>query len=564
MQVRDNNHATRIVSPGWMATARERGRVPALAFLLGFVYLLFSMFLPLNPYDEGFVLVGAEGIRHGAVPYRDFAAYYTPGQYYTLAGVFRIFGSSILVERTWDMVVRFSVCVLAFLVARTLTRSRAAYLPFFITLLFFGWCWFYSYPVVPAMFWALTAVLLLIRGWPENRPRPLALAGLAVGLSAFYRQDVGAYAFASGTIALVVEGAMRPPDANCQQVGVIKRLEPLVWYALGTCVVAVPLLAYILRKVPLGELWDDFVKFPRLQIELRHLPLPPVIPSGAYLLSSMGLAWPWSPGGIWFFFYTPVAVYAVTAVKLLAGIARPAAGLQTARQQFARVVLTSFGLLLLVTGVARADLIHCLAPTIPAAILVVLIFQEWPPRRRWSTPLLAACLVALAVPYVASPMLRWGLALRIWPRGPTSSLARARFFSVPTDQEAAVRFIRQHVPEGKAIFVGNTQHRRIYANDVVFYFLAERRPGTRYEEFMPGIVTTAAVQGEIVRELQASHVDWVVLFSGFESAAQRFSSGQEGAVILDDFLRAEYRKVDTFGRYTVLARNNGARGDTAN
>jgi hypothetical protein len=49
--------------------------------------------------DEGLTLVGAERVLNGAVPYRDFFSFFTPGSYYWFALQFKIFGDSILVAR---------------------------------------------------------------------------------------------------------------------------------------------------------------------------------------------------------------------------------------------------------------------------------------------------------------------------------------------------------------------------------------------------------------------------------------------------------------------------------
>ena len=51
----------------------------------------------LNVYDEGIILAGADRILQGHIPYRDYWSMYAPGQFYTLAFLFRLFGSSVLV-----------------------------------------------------------------------------------------------------------------------------------------------------------------------------------------------------------------------------------------------------------------------------------------------------------------------------------------------------------------------------------------------------------------------------------------------------------------------------------
>jgi len=69
-------------------------------FLLSFLYLcLFRRFTAMEP-DEGILLQGAQRLLAGQVLYRDFFSFYTPGSYYALALLFKIFGSSLLVART--------------------------------------------------------------------------------------------------------------------------------------------------------------------------------------------------------------------------------------------------------------------------------------------------------------------------------------------------------------------------------------------------------------------------------------------------------------------------------
>jgi 4-amino-4-deoxy-L-arabinose transferase-like glycosyltransferase len=48
----------------------------------------------------------------------DFFSGYPPGQFYTIALVFRVFGSSLPVERIWDSVWRLAAAAAAFWLAR--------------------------------------------------------------------------------------------------------------------------------------------------------------------------------------------------------------------------------------------------------------------------------------------------------------------------------------------------------------------------------------------------------------------------------------------------------------
>jgi 4-amino-4-deoxy-L-arabinose transferase-like glycosyltransferase len=97
----------------------RRERVIAiLVFISSFAYLCaFRRYLSLEP-DEGIVLQGAERILHGQLPYRDFFTFYTPGSFYLVAFLFRIFGDSFVVART-SLAFSGAVCsLITYVIAR--------------------------------------------------------------------------------------------------------------------------------------------------------------------------------------------------------------------------------------------------------------------------------------------------------------------------------------------------------------------------------------------------------------------------------------------------------------
>ena len=75
-------------------------RVPWIALVfVSIVAQLAWMDATVGTYDEGLVLVGADRVLRGEMPYRDFWTLYGPGSYYLLAGLYRLFGEFALVER---------------------------------------------------------------------------------------------------------------------------------------------------------------------------------------------------------------------------------------------------------------------------------------------------------------------------------------------------------------------------------------------------------------------------------------------------------------------------------
>jgi len=94
-----------------------------ILFLACLAYLwVFRRFTSLEP-DEGIVLQGASRILDGQIPYRDFFSFYTPGSFYLVAALFRLFGNSFLIARSSLAVAGAACSVVTYLLCRR-TCSR--------------------------------------------------------------------------------------------------------------------------------------------------------------------------------------------------------------------------------------------------------------------------------------------------------------------------------------------------------------------------------------------------------------------------------------------------------
>ena len=115
-------------------SAGER-RIALLVFVASLLYLrLFYVFTTFHA-DEGIVLEGAQRILQGQVVYRDFFSFYTPGSFYWMALLFKVFGSSILVGRAALMVYGGFYSVLTYLLARRIcSRWSALFAAYLVTL----------------------------------------------------------------------------------------------------------------------------------------------------------------------------------------------------------------------------------------------------------------------------------------------------------------------------------------------------------------------------------------------------------------------------------------------
>jgi hypothetical protein len=129
----------------------------------------------------------------------------------------------------------------------------------------------------------------------------------------------------------------------------------------------------------------------------------------------------------------------------------------------------------------------------------------------------------------------------------------------PSQQEA-VRFINTNVAPNDKIFVGNVQHSQICGYDLLFYFLTDRRSGTKFANLLSGVTNTLDIQQQIVKDLDRNQVGWVVLYSGAQNCPEpNGSQADSGVHVLDDFIRDRFQFVRQDGRYQIWTRANQAR-----
>ena len=88
------------------------GSLSQLVVVFLVAYLLLFCGMSRRPgmlYDEGIVLTGAMRVAAGQIPHRDFYFIYGPAEVYILAGLFKVFGPSLLVERLFDLLIKAPV-----------------------------------------------------------------------------------------------------------------------------------------------------------------------------------------------------------------------------------------------------------------------------------------------------------------------------------------------------------------------------------------------------------------------------------------------------------------------
>jgi len=127
----------------------------------------------------------------------------------------------------------------------------------------------------------------------------------------------------------------------------------------------------------------------------------------------------------------------------------------------------------------------------------------------------------------------------------------------PRDARALAQVIdvvRDRTPAGEPVLVAPPRFDRVRVGHPLLSVLLARPNPTRYDVMAPGVVTTAAVQREMARDLRATPTPVVVRWLAPVALAREpnRSGRSSGVSILDAEIAARYRLLARFGDYAVL------------
>lgn len=503
--------------------------LPALLFAAAALLSALTILDGIQPNDEGLMLQAATRIADGQVPYSDFWWYYPPGQPYLLGGLWKLFGPSLLEWRIVRVLSDAAVALLVYELARrrsTPPLALAAWLAAACAM---------AFPTGPHPF--PIALALALGGLLVFERRPL-LAGILAGVCSAWRIEFAGYlAVAVGLAYLLGAEPMRD------------RLRRVARFAAGAAAAAVVLFGPVVAAAGLGRSWDMLVRYPLVDFQ-RYQSLPfPYRFEGPFAVDRA------------IHFYLPLV--------LLAGLAGSLAWvvLRFRRADPGPVAAAVFAVGMAHYLLVRTDLFHTAPLAVMVAVLAAWAVADVLARRRTpdaTRPLLrqASALGAAA----AALGLAWALAEGIDRRVlglqettvkldlPIADGTRVR----PLRAEAlvpAVAYVRAHVPPGDPIYVTGARADLVTSGNPLFYVLAGRPNATRYDIAAPGVVTSAPVQREIVRDLRRRRPRLILRWTAPVTALPEPNRAgrSSGVRILDDYLARDYRLERRFGYYTLLS-----------
>jgi hypothetical protein len=161
--------------------------------LLALFYYLFFVNKGLVLADEGYYVHYAERIAHGQIPYKDFILQYTPGYFYLLAFLYKVFGAQILVGRFLSLFFCLLTLTTVLLVLHTLRiTSSKIHILSALTITTLGYPLLHIPLVVwPVVFISVLTVVVYIYWYRTKQSRYVIILGFLLALALFFRQHLG-------------------------------------------------------------------------------------------------------------------------------------------------------------------------------------------------------------------------------------------------------------------------------------------------------------------------------------------------------------------------------------
>jgi hypothetical protein len=482
----------------------------------------FTILQGISPHDEGLMLQAGARIAHGQWPYRDFWANYPPGQLLVLAALYKIFGGSLLAWRVVRVAIDATVSLLAYRLARRRVPESYALIAWLAV------AGAMAFPTGPGP--GPPAIALTLAALLAARRQPLAGALLA-GLACLFRFEIG--------IAAVLGVLLEVRAGTRARV-----------FAAAAATALATLAAFFV--VAPGAMLHDTFGFYDIQ-GLQRLPFPlsyhgPLRPNKLLefyipLILVLGLA-------VWGLALAAQLRMAVVARRMLPSrLAGPA---RAVAPDLAALSIAPLGLVGLAYLLGRTDEFHLIPLAVALPIMLAIAAAAQPVR-----PLRFALLLALSLIALHGLDRRAGDLLHPPALAAVPGTAGDGVQTDPADARSLAsleRTVAMLTRPGEPVFIANPRHDLVHAGDPLLYVLLDHPNPTRYDVMQPGVVTTASVQREIVRELSGSRTRVVVRWLDPRATLiEPNGAGRSSGVrILDHFLAARFRAYTRYGSYEVL------------
>jgi hypothetical protein len=427
--------------------------------------------------EEGEMLAWVDTVLRGGALWRDTFCLYGPLSVWSVAALFSVVHPSLGLWRVWIFALNPPALVAAYFLLRGVTRTRFAAAGGTIAFALF------CTPAVPAMSWSLlrvglglAAIATLTRALDRNKRGWFIGTGALLGTDFLYSQEVG-IACGVAVAALLIFQSKR-------------RTTPILWTTLGTALVLIPAVIYLVATNSFGAAMENLFLFPRVRmLGFAAFPFP------RFALNAQSFRSYFVPAVL-------VVSAFVTATKILRGV-RDTRGL-------GELALFIFGALLFTSAVSRPDDPH-FAFVVPPALMLLTGLLETAcfairiPSRRIIA--IAGVIVGIIALTPWKSMVEETLqSLVEQPSGRTLTIPRGGSAMLPdefaTNLEQLTRAIQSRTAPNEPFWV--------FPNEALLYFLADRPQPTHFPLVIFAI--TREQREELIADLERTKPRWAIVY----------------------------------------------------
>lgn len=446
-----------------------------LLTLLATVYYLPFVNKGLIIFDEGYIIHFAERIAQGQVPYYDFFIQYTPGFFYILAFCFKIFGTSILVERIVTVIIAGGIVLLTlFLLDEMRLKSFRFKLTAIVTLISFGFPLF-NIPIVvwPCILLTVAMMLLFVK-WSNSSFLQWKYAlslGILLAVMVFMKQNLGLVYLVLLNI-LIILSHFKKRAMKLKSITIINSVFLLL---------SIPWIYYFFLQ---NGFLSTFLAFNKLFFAIYPFSYPPL----SYLFQPLGL-------------FKLLPYYLPILFLLLLCYAYIFKKWEKTYILIAILPLAGFS----VTIVPASDLLH-VYPFLGITLVMFLAFLQSAKLRFRIIYSLLIALTVISGFYLTlrREQYRYGLPYRL----DTTLLDLPKTKGIVIDPNTAKQYtllnqyIASHTKKEDYIFV--------YPFSPMLYFIFDRQNPTRYGNTLPGYLTENE-ERQIIESIKKKKVSFIIV-----------------------------------------------------
>ena len=490
------------------------------------IYLLPFMRLVFIGGDEGSLIDGAVRILHGQVFARDFFEVMGPGTFYWLAALFKLFGATFLVARTWLFVTSLGTLLAMYFLSRRVYAIYQILPPVLLVSVYFSTLWPMVNHHVDSNFFALLSVVCIVLWQDLHKSGLLLAAGALAGVTTCILQPKGMLLLLAFCCWLWIQLRRR------------SELPSSIALVTGgyLCVIGCTLLYFWSH----GALWDlmymNFIWPSKNYSTVNTIPYATGILQfwSHWLIPIHGVRWLLPAAIVLILPFLFVATLPVLVIAL--GIPQ---GKKNLRPEILLYWLCGWALWL--SEIHRRDIAHLTSGS-PLLIILCIYFVLQSKRKivSWLLQFLAIGAGALA---------SVNLFIVLCAHTVPTRVGSVRMYT----SDDALAFLDRNAVAGSEIFA--------YPTCPMYYFLSGTTNPTRYSLLLYNYNTPSQFQ-DTIRVLDQHNVKYVVWDTNVETkGAPYFSAAMyrpAGGLLMEPYLESHYTLVKDFDGVRIMERKGDA------